>query len=65
MKQEPREGLAVYRAKETPSFLNYFKTLSIGPVPGIEQATSRSVVKRSADGANPAVDTKQSRANFS
>ena len=35
-----------------------FKTLSIGPVPGIEPAmpaTSRSAVKRSADWANPAV----------
>ena len=31
-----------------------FKTLLIGPVPGIEPATSRSVVKRSADWANPA-----------
>ena len=30
-----------------------FKTLSIGPVPGIEPATSRSAVKRSADRANP------------
>ena len=28
-----------------PSFLSYFKTLSIGPVPGIEPATSRSAVK--------------------
>ena len=31
-----------------------FKTLSIGPAPGIEPATSRSVVKRSTDWANPA-----------
>ena len=36
-----------------PSFLSYFKTLSIGPVLGIEPATSRSVVKRSTDWANP------------
>ena len=33
---EPREGLPVYRAKE---YL-YFMTLSIGPAPGIEPATS-------------------------
>ena len=31
-----------------------FKTLSIGPAPGIEPATSRSAVKRSTDWANPA-----------
>ena len=31
-----------------------FKTLSIGPAAGIEPATSRSVVKRSTDWANPA-----------
>ena len=27
---EPREGPAACRAKEVPSFLSYFKTLSIG-----------------------------------
>ena len=41
---KPREGLAVCRAMEAPSFLSYFKTLSIGPTPGIEPATSRSAV---------------------
>ena len=46
---EPREGPAACRAKEVPSFLSYFKTLSIGPAPGIEPATSRSAVKRSTD----------------
>ena len=46
---EPREGLATCSAKGVRSFLSYFKTLSIGPVPGIEPATSRSAVKRSAD----------------
>ena len=51
---EPREGPAAHRAKEVPSFLSYFKTLSIGPAPGIELATSRSAVKRSTDWANPA-----------
>ena len=51
---EPREGPAACRAKEVPSFLSYFKTLSIGPAPGIEPATSRSAVKRSTDWANPA-----------
>ena len=51
---EPREGLAVWRTKEVPSFLSYLKTLSIGPAPGIEPATSRSAVKRSTDWAKPA-----------
>ena len=46
---EPREGPAACSAKGVPSFLSYFKTLSIGPVPGIEPATSRSAVKGSAD----------------
>ena len=45
----PRKGLAVCRAKEVPSFLSYFKTLSIGPSQGIEPTTSRSAVKRSTD----------------
>ena len=30
---EAREGLPVCRAKGVPSFLSYFKTLSISPVP--------------------------------
>ena len=42
------------KLKGVPSFLSYFKTLSIGPVPEIEPATSRSTVKRSTDWANPA-----------
>ena len=41
---EPREGLACCSAKGVPSFLGYFKTLSIGLAPGIEPATSRSAV---------------------
>ena len=41
---EPREGLACCSAKRVPSFLGYLKTLSIGPAPGIEPATSRSAV---------------------
>ena len=53
---EPREGLAICRAKVVPSFLSYLKTLRIGPVPGIEPATSRSAVKRSTDWANPAAE---------
>jgi len=53
---ERREGLAVCRAKAVPSFLIYFKTLSIGPVPGIEPANSRSAVKRSTDRANTALE---------
>ena len=40
--------------KGVPSFLSDFKTLSIGPTPGIEPATSRSAVKRSTDWANSA-----------
>ena len=51
---EPREGLAACSAKEVPSFLSYFKALSIGSAPGIEPATSRSAVERSTDWANPA-----------
>ena len=51
---EPREGLTACSAKEVPSFLSHFKTLSNGPAPGIEPATSRSAVKRSTDWANPA-----------
>ena len=51
---EPREGPAARRAKEVPSFLSYFKTLSIGLAPGIEPVTSHSAVKRSTDWANPA-----------
>ena len=51
---EPREGPATCKAKVVPSFLSYFKTLSIGPVPEIEPATSCSAVKRSTDWANPA-----------
>ena len=46
---EPREGLAACSAKGVPSFLSYFKTLSIGPAPAIELATFLSVVKRSTD----------------
>ena len=41
---ETREGLACCSAKGVPSFLGYFKTLSIGPAPGIEPATSLSAV---------------------
>ena len=42
------------QCKRSTSFLSYFKTLSIGPVPGIEPTTFRSAVKRSTDWANPA-----------
>ena len=51
---EPREGLSACSAEEVPSFLSHFKTLSNGPAPGIEPATSLSAVKRSTDWANPA-----------
>ena len=53
---EPREELAICRAKAVPSFLSYFKALSIGPARGIEPATSRSAVKLCTDCANPAAD---------
>ena len=43
----------------TPSFLSYFKILSVGPAAGIEPATSRSAVKCSTDWwANHAYLTK-------
>ena len=49
---EPREGLAICKAKAVLSFLGYFKTVSIGSVPGTEPATSRFAVKRSTEWAN-------------
>ena len=42
----------------SPSFLSYFKILSIGPAPSIEPATSRSAVKCSTDRANHSYLTK-------
>ena len=54
---ESGEGQAICRTKAVSSFLSYFKTLSIGPAPGIEPATSRSAVKHSTDWANPARST--------
>ena len=54
----PCQGSAVYRAKEVPSFLKYFKTLSMGPPSlGIEPTTSRFAVKRSFDVAYLAAAT--------
>ena len=41
---EPKEGLAICRAKAVPSFLSYFKTLSIGPVLAIEPKISLSTM---------------------
>ena len=46
---EPREGLAICRAKAVPSFLSHFKTLSVDTVAEIEPANSHSPVKRSTD----------------
>ena len=54
--REPREGLA-YSAKEVLSFLSYFKTVGIGPVPEIEPKTSRSAVKRSTYWVIPIAST--------
>ena len=59
---EPRVGLAACRAKGVPSFLSYFKTLSVGPALGIELTTSCSAVKRSTDWANPAANRKNRNA---
>ena len=39
---ESRQGLAACSAKEVPSFLSYFKTLSVGPASEMELATSGS-----------------------
>ena len=46
---EPRKSLPACIATGVPSFLSYFKTLSIDPAPGIEPATFHSAVKRSTD----------------
>ena len=43
---EPREGLVVCIVKAVPSFLSYFKTLSIGLIRGIGLPTSGSAGKR-------------------
>lgn len=45
---EPREGLAACSTNGVPSFITYFKTLSIDPSPEIEPATSSST-QRSTD----------------
>ena len=58
---KPGEGLAICRAKEVASFLSHFKTLSVGQIPGIEPATSRSAVKRSTYRANPVAVTRTFR----
>ena len=42
------------RARNVPSFLSYFKTLSFGSTSWIEPATFRSAVKRSTGWASPA-----------
>ena len=52
---ELREGPAACSSKGGPSFLSYFKTLSIGLVPRIEPSTSCSAVKCSNDRAIRAV----------
>ena len=53
LSSEPREGLAFGSAKATPFFLSHFKSLSIGPAPGIEPATCRSAFKGSTNSASP------------
>ena len=51
-----KRSLAICKAKamNVTSFLSHFKTMNVGPVPGIEPSTSRSAVKLSTDWANPA-----------
>ena len=46
---KPHKVPAACSAKGVPSFLSYFKTLSIVPGPGIDPTISRSAVKRSTD----------------
>ena len=46
---EPHNGLAACSAKGVPSFLSYFKTLSIGPALEIEPSTSCFAVTHSTD----------------
>ena len=53
---EPRQGEAVCRGKAVSSFLSFCKTMSIGPAPGIDPATSCFAVKRSNNWANPVAD---------
>ena len=60
---KPREGLAICRAKAVPSFLSYFKTLSVGPAPGIEPAAFRSAIKRSNDCAVNPIYSERSQDN--
>ena len=58
------EGNAIsrgYPSHEVPSFLSYFKTLSIGSTPGIEPATSRSAAKLSTDWAYPTAVREENR----
>ena len=50
---ESRQGQSLLQGKAVPSFLSYFKILSIDPALGIEPATSRSAVKCSTNWANP------------
>ena len=57
----PREGSAAWSAKRLPSFFSYYKTLSNGPGPGIDPATSRSAVMRSTDWAKPACSVWNSK----
>ena len=47
-----RVKLFAGHAKELPSFLSYFKTLTIAPAPGIKPKPSCSTIKHSIDWAN-------------
>ena len=51
---KPCADLTVCRTKTVPSFLSYFKTVSVGPGPEIEPLTSHSAVKCYTTWTNPA-----------
>ena len=53
---EPLEGLAVCRGNAEPSFLNYFKNLSIGLAARIQPGTCRIRDKWFTDWASPSTE---------
>ena len=59
LSSEVREGRAVCKAKGVPPFLNYFKTLSIGPARESNRDLPGSAVKHSTNWTSPAAATKK------